>query len=182
MTSKKNKFWNLCISCMPGAGQMYQGFLKRGTSLMLLFFGEILIANMLYADWLLCALPIIWCYAFFDSLNTNSLSDAEFSMLEDKYLFIEEDRNFNFNLSRIRIPAAVILIIAGSYAILENMFYIFEDIFNIHFKSHIIYWIMDYCPRFVFSVVIILTGLYLIKEKKEQIDSDGMYGNEKDRI
>ena len=43
MTHRRSKFWNFFISFMPGAGQMYQGFLKRGTSLMSMFFAEIFI-------------------------------------------------------------------------------------------------------------------------------------------
>lgn len=182
MTNKKSKFWNFFISCVPGAGQMYQGFLKRGTSLMLLFFGEICLANMLYIDWLLCALPVIWCYAFFDSININSLSDEEFGRLKDGYLFIEDVNSFNFSMSKFRVPAAVVLIITGSYILLENMLYILENVFGMPFRMGIIYRVMDYFPRFVFSVVIILIGLYLIKGKKAQLDNDDMYFKEKDEI
>lgn len=182
MKSKKNKFWNFCISCVPGAGQMYQGFLKRGTSLMLMFFGEICLANMLYIDWILYAVPVIWCYAFFDSINTNSLSDAEFNMLEDKYLFIDGGESFNFNMSKIRIPVAVILIITGSYVLLENIIYVLENVFGIYLRSYIIYRIMDYIPRFVFSIAIILAGIYLIKGKKAQIDYDDIYVKRKEEI
>lgn len=161
---------------------MYQGFLKRGTSLMLLFWGEIFLSSMLYSDWLLFALPVIWCYAFFDSINISSLSDEEFSRLQDKYLFIEDGINFKVNIDKIRVPAAVILIITGSYILLENMVYVLENIFGVPLRLHIIFRIMDYFPRFVFSVAIIFAGLYLIKGKKAQIDNDDIYGTGKDEI
>ena len=41
--ARKNGFWNLCFSLIPGAGQMYQGFLKRGVSIMALFFGWLML-------------------------------------------------------------------------------------------------------------------------------------------
>ncbi len=182
MINRKSKFWTFCISFMPGAGQMYQGFLKRGASFMLLFFGEIFLSNMLYSNWLLFAMPVIWCYAFFDSLNISTLSNEEFSMLQDKYLFIEDGINFNINIDKIRIPAAVILIITGSYILLENMVYILENIFGVPLRLHIIFRIMDYFPRFVFSVAIIFAGLYLIKGKKAQMDNDNIYDTRKDEI
>lgn len=179
--SKKNKFWNVCISCVPGAGQMYQGFLKRGVSLMLIFCGLLCLMDILYINWFVYAVPVVWCYSFFDSINTNSLPDEEFNMLKDEYLFIQGNENFNFNMGKIRIPAAVLLIITGSYILFENMLYILDSIFRIRF-SNIIYRLMDYFPRFVFSILIILIGLYLIKGKKTQMDNSDIYGKEKEEI
>ena len=37
MTHKKSSFWRFLFSLIPGAGEMYMGFLKMGTSLMALF-------------------------------------------------------------------------------------------------------------------------------------------------
>ena len=36
-TKKKGKFLTFCFSMMPGAAQMYMGFMKMGVSQMLLF-------------------------------------------------------------------------------------------------------------------------------------------------
>ncbi|MDE6615889.1 MAG: hypothetical protein K2K35_04930, partial [Lachnospiraceae bacterium] len=115
MQHKRNQFFNFFISCVPGAGQMYQGFLKRGTSLMTIFFIEIFLAGIVNIDWLLLGLPVIWSYSFFDSMNTNSLSDEEFSKIEDRYLFTSGNPAFKIPQSKIRIPAAILLIFIGSY-------------------------------------------------------------------
>lgn len=37
MTRKKRGFWTFCFSLIPGAGEMYLGFMKRGLSMMCLF-------------------------------------------------------------------------------------------------------------------------------------------------
>ena len=37
-TKKKSNFLTFCFSMMPGAAQMYMGFMKMGTSLMFLIF------------------------------------------------------------------------------------------------------------------------------------------------
>ncbi|MDE7051315.1 MAG: hypothetical protein K2O92_00170, partial [Lachnospiraceae bacterium] len=115
MQHKRNQFFNFFISCVPGAGQMYQGFLKRGTSLMTIFFVEIFLAGIVNIDWILLGLPVIWSYSFFDSMNTNSLSDEEFSKIEDRYLFTNENTTFKIPQSKIRIPAAILLIFMGGY-------------------------------------------------------------------
>ena len=38
MIRKKGSFLTFCFSMLPGAGEMYLGFMKRGASLMTLFF------------------------------------------------------------------------------------------------------------------------------------------------
>ena len=44
MTKKKSSFLTFCFSFLPGAGQMYMGFMKRGISLMSSFFFLIFLA------------------------------------------------------------------------------------------------------------------------------------------
>ena len=39
MTRKKRGFWTFIFSLIPGAGEMYLGFMKRGVSTMLVFLG-----------------------------------------------------------------------------------------------------------------------------------------------
>ncbi|MCI8355555.1 MAG: hypothetical protein HFI47_10905, partial [Lachnospiraceae bacterium] len=42
-TKKKSRFLTFCFSMLPGAGEMYMGFMRTGVSLMLLFFLSIYI-------------------------------------------------------------------------------------------------------------------------------------------
>ena len=44
-TKKKNRFLTFCFSCLPGAAEMYMGFMKMGLSLMLVFFAIIIIGK-----------------------------------------------------------------------------------------------------------------------------------------
>lgn len=64
---KKNGILTLLFACIPGAGQMYQGYMKRGLSLTTLFFLCIM-AGMLLEPLVLTAL-IVWIYSFFDTFN-----------------------------------------------------------------------------------------------------------------
>ncbi len=180
MPHKRNQFWNFLISCMPGAGQMYQGFLKRGTSLMSLFFAEILLACMVNIDWLLLGLPVIWAYAFFDSINTNSLPDEDFNKLKDGYLFTEYSGNFKIQSSKLRVPAAVVLILMGGYILLENIVYMLRSLFGYSYHWWLMDLVFDYFPRLAFAAAVIIAGLYLIKGKKIQMDNDDTYTQDKD--
>ena len=87
MTRKKNKFLTFCFSLLPGAGEMYLGFMKQGISLMGIFFLVWALSGMLNLPALLFVQPVIWFYSFFHVHNLNSLPEEEFYSLEDDYLF-----------------------------------------------------------------------------------------------
>ena len=119
MTHRKNGFWNLCFSVIPGAGQMYQGFIKRGVSIMTLFFGWIMVCAFFGIDEALLLAIVIWFFGFFDSLHRNSLTDAERELLKDGFIFIQGNEMEHFSLRGFRIPAAILLIFFGSYSLLQ---------------------------------------------------------------
>lgn len=83
----KNKFWTVVWSLIPGAGQMYQGQMKKGISLMLLFAGIIAVAAFTYLAILTFLLPVIWFYSFFDALNRINMSVEELQTLPDEWMF-----------------------------------------------------------------------------------------------
>lgn len=94
MIRKRSKFWTFLFSCLPGAGQMLNGFMKAGLSLMGLFFGVAALSAILNIGSLLYILPVIWFYAFFDSINRRFVPDEEFYTQQDEWLF-SIDRIFN---------------------------------------------------------------------------------------
>ena len=68
----KNGFLLFLTSCLSGCGQMYQGYMKRGLSLLLAFFLVIFVSTYFYLGTLALFLPVIWLYAFFDSYSLRS--------------------------------------------------------------------------------------------------------------
>lgn len=64
------------FSLIPGAGQMYMGFMKQGLSLMTIFATLCAVGIWLDIKPLLFFAPIILLYSFFDATNKNSM-DAE---------------------------------------------------------------------------------------------------------
>ena len=80
---KKNGILPLLFAFIPGAGQMYQGYMKRGLSLVLMA-AAISMAAMLIPP-IAFALLVVFMYSFFDTFNLR----AQISMgtaPEDDYL------------------------------------------------------------------------------------------------
>ena len=63
----KNGLLTLLFAFIPGAGQMYQGYMKRGLSLMLMCC-VIGVLAMLFAP-IALFLMLVFMYSFFDTLN-----------------------------------------------------------------------------------------------------------------
>ena len=83
---KKNLLLTFACAMVPGCGQMYQGFMKRGLSLLFWFFAVIGISSMLHIGVLILLLPIIWLYSFFDTFNLRNLSDDQKMALGDFFI------------------------------------------------------------------------------------------------
>ena len=90
MIRKKNSFFTLIFSLVPGAGQMYMGFMKRGLSLMSCFFLILFTSVWLNVGPLMLLAMIVWFYSFFDTHNLRSTPDDEFYELEDGYIIVPE--------------------------------------------------------------------------------------------
>ena len=169
-THKKNRFLTFCFSCIPGAGQMYLGFLKRGTTLLMLFSGIIALAGSLNLEFLLFLIPVIWFYSFFDALNINGMPDEQYNKLSDELLFsgytgIQE----KFRLGSFSVPVAVTLIVIGASWLLRNMGDLFSSL-QIRWIGYYVTRIANVFPQFALSVLLIWFGLHLIIHKKQELD------------
>lgn len=64
---KKNALLTFIFACIPGAGQMYYGYMQRGLSLITLFCGCFILGAL--ASPLLVTTFIVWMYSFFDTYD-----------------------------------------------------------------------------------------------------------------
>lgn len=81
---KRNKLWTLFFSLIPGAGQMYQGYMKRGLSLAMLFIAPIMVGAA-FMPALTALAAVVYMYSFFDSLNLRGMI-LDGTEPEDDYL------------------------------------------------------------------------------------------------
>ena len=82
---KKNGILTFLFAFVPGAGQMYQGYMKRGLSLITMLCLFIMAGAMTGLDPLIVGCLIVYMYSFFDTFNLRAQIMAD-NAPEDDYL------------------------------------------------------------------------------------------------
>ena len=167
---KKNGFLTLLFAFIPGAGQMYQGYMKRGLSLILMACA-ICVAAMLFSP-LAFLLLVVFMYSFFDTFNLRaqiSLGTAP----EDDYLvhFDPQDKRLARMLLDSHKLVGWVLIAVGVLIAYENI--IMSTLGDILWRWgqkapawRAVYLVMDELPEVVFCVALILCGIWLVRGPK----------------
>lgn len=173
---RKNGFLTFCFSFIPGAGQMYQGYMKRGVSVMLIFISSIVIAVMTRVPIFGMLAPIVYAYAFFDTFNLrSSIIDNQINqsnLKEDGYIwkdFIEEnikEKNNNITNSKNKYIGALLLII-GTYILLINIMNLISRTTELEWLYRSIKRIIEYLPSVIISLISIGIGIRLILGKRK---------------
>lgn len=173
MTRKKHGLWTFLFSLIPGAGEMYLGFMKRGVSLM-----SICLLWIMFCAWTnfevgLFVVPVIWFYSFFDVHNLNSLPDEEFYQQEDYYMLLHLDEIVGIDKwerGKVKFIASVLIVIGG-YTIISSVWqtfwrlmpgWIYDELYIVRYNV----------PRIVISLILIAFGIYLIRGKKVKLDEE----------
>jgi len=168
-TKKKNKFWTFCFSLIPGAAEMYMGFMKTGISLMLLFFLILLIGSWIGQGVFAFLGIAVWFYGFFHANHLASLSDEDFAQVEDRYLYeIESLPGAEKLAKKYHKLLAAILIFLGICLLWSNAADMLYQLLPKEYEiiPRIMWEIGNYLPSFVFGVLIIGAGIKLLAGKK----------------
>ena len=169
MLRKQNKTLTVFFSLLPGAGHMFMGFMKRGVSLMSLFFLIIFLSSWLGIGPLLYVLPVLWFYAFFDSINMAWADDQEFSRLEDYYLFNPDSfAPLKFS-GRGSLYFGILLVFFGAYLILSKLVSRFYSLMRPEIAD-LFHGIVSVFPQMFLGVIIIWIGIRLIAGKKKELE------------
>ena len=178
MRKKKNRFLLFWVSMIPGAGELYLGFMNMGLSLMMMFALAVVFVGFSNIG-ILSFIPfVIWIYSFFHANNLGSMSDEEFYKVEDVSLFgldnKEADSIKEFISGRYRKAAAVVLILLGISmlwdVITDYIYWIVGRDFYETYIGRMIDAIGNETPQLVFSIAIIWFGVTLIRGKKVELD------------
>lgn len=176
MIRKKSGFMTFLCSLIPGAGEMYLGFMKEGLSIMCLAYGIFLFSVWSNMGWLISAEVILWFYSLFNTHNKASLPDEEFYTLEDDYLFHMDQLlpkgNLRLDGGKQTKIFGWVLLLAGVSIIwkpsIRNLLaalrvYISDDF------SRIVGNYLYSLPQFVVAGVLIVCGVRLILRKKTEL-------------
>ena len=163
----KNGFLLFITSCLSGCGQMYQGYMKRGLSLLLAFFLVIFVSTYFYLGTLVLFLPVIWAYAFFDSYSLRSQISAG-TAPEDAFLFGLSDMDSKRLGELLRKRHSLIgwvLVLLGAYMLYDM---VLDQLANFLmgwtvFGSRLVGLLRYGLPRVVITVLVILLGLWFIR-------------------
>lgn len=172
---KKNGFFTFIFSFMPGAAEMYMGFLKQGASIMILFLLSFTLPSYLgIYDFNALGIVFMWFLGFFHARNLATLQDEVFYELKDCFIWEEFFINRNVNVSNPTLKkwAAISLIVVGVIVLWNNISkiiynFIPENIWNYVYPS------MEKIPQVVIAILIIAIGFKLIRGKKEELKEDG---------
>lgn len=178
---KKNKIFTFLCSLIPGAAEMYMGFMKMGLSLMAVFALSIVIPAIFYAnDVLLFLMAVIWFFGFFHARNVAASDEEEFAVLEDKFIWEEftEGKPIKIPGTTARKWIAVILIVIGCCTLWGNLSDMVLGLGLIpEYAWDEVYMLFHNTPQLVIAVLIILLGIRMIKGKKQAIEEEEEHGN-----
>lgn len=181
MITKRGKFWTIVFAFLPGAGHMYNGFMKLGVSFMGLFFIVWALASFINIGAIAFLAPVIWFYAFFDCINRVFQDDAEFYNQEDHYLFtLEQLEKLDLSiLKKQNLLIGAILIIIGIYALWNNVILHTLSTYDILPSEayRLVVSVGNIIPQLVVGVLIIWVGIALIAGKKRDIEKKDNQGD-----
>ena len=164
----KNGFLLFITSCLSGCGQMYQGYMKRGVSLLLAFALVFFISSNFFLGALVLFLPVIWLYAFFDSYSLRAQLAAG-TAPEDGFLFGLSDmdsQRLNALLKKRHSLIGWVLVAVGAYMLYDMLMGQLSGLFFGWFGEWL-YSLLRYgVPRLVITVLVILLGAWFIRGPK----------------
>ncbi len=172
MTRQKNKILTFFFSLIPGAGQMYLGFMKRGLSLIMYIVAIGCAVAILTMEELLILIPPVWMYAFFDAVNLNSADKEYFETVKDDYITFDLLPGFrtpSFSYESKKLWGKGLIIVGFTFLGYNALNILGEFAYNLGFSAvgFFINDILRYAPRFIISVILIISGKYLISGNRK---------------
>ena len=164
----KNGFLLFIASCLSGCGQMYQGYMKRGVSLLLAFCLVLFASTYFFLGTLALFLPVIWLYAFFDSYALRSQLSAG-TAPEDAFLFGLSDmdsKRLGALLHKLHSLIGWVLVAVGVYMLYDMLMGQLSGLFFGWFGEWLYSFLRYGLPRVVITVLVILLGLWFIRGPK----------------
>lgn len=168
---KKNGILTFLFAFVPGAGQMYQGYMKRGLSLITLFFLCIM-AGMLLLEQLVLTALIVWMYSFFDTFNLRAQFIAGTAPADDYLVhFNTKDARLTLFFRDSHKLVGWALIALGAMVAYQNIIMrVLGDVMwrwgqnNPFFRA--VYLMLDELPEVVVCVALIVCGVWLVRGPK----------------
>lgn len=158
---KKNGFLVFCFAFVPGAGQMYQGYMKRGLSMAMLLAGSVVLT------WLFSPLgmlvPVVWMYSFFDTFNIHYNCLEGHPPVDDYMMHLGEDQNLLRLVKGRSTLVGWILVALGVYMLYIN--FVREPLLDLAIQLGL-EWMMRILynvPQLLAAVALLAVGVWLVR-------------------
>lgn len=168
----KNGFLTFCCAFIPGAGQMYQGYMKRGLSLILTACLIGMVSSLLNPVLLLVV--VVWMYSFFDTFNLRAQIGAGTAPQDDYLVHINwhDQRMEQFMLDSHKLLGWGLIALGALVAYQNILMNTLGDIVwrwgqsSPFFRA--LYLMMDQLPEVVVCVALIICGAWLVRGPKDR--------------
>lgn len=163
----KNGLLTLLFAFIPGAGQMYQGYMKRGLSLMLMCC-VIGVLAMLFAP-IALFLMLVFMYSFFDTLNLRAQIALGNAPADDYLVHLDpkDKRLARLLLDSHKLVGWALIAFGALIAYQSLIMNILGDlVYRWGHSSPVfraLYLVMASLPDVVVCVVLIVCGVWLVK-------------------
>ena len=160
----KNRFWTLIFAFVPGAGQMYQGYMKRGLVHITLFCVSLGL-GILTGGILAILMPIIWMYSFFDTFTLRSQLMEGCAPADDYPIRLEDTLHLERFVQSSHKLLGWALVFAGLY----SLYFVAIRPLGWYFNDMGLYWLSDLIwdvPSLVMAFILIVVGVRLVRGKK----------------
>ena len=168
---RKSGFLTLCLSFVPGAGHMYQGYMKRGLSMGLLVALAFGLAMFLQLDLLVFPGLIIYMYTFFDSLNLRSQLLAGTAPQDEFLIKLGNGKELVVLVEKRHKLFGWGLVAVGVYALYQNFVrpWIWSILSVFGYDSAIYRIFSDFLsgiPNLLVGIALIWAGFWLVRRGK----------------
>lgn len=158
-------------ACIPGCGEMYQGYMKRGISILTAFCAVFALAVFLEIGALSVLMIPLWLFSFFDSYNLRGQTDTQAEANPDAYLFglsdMDSQRMSNLLQKRHSLVGWV-LVVLGVYILFDTFV---GRLMQLLCEWMGQWWLYDVVmrdvPRMVVTIFIIALGVWFIRGPKK---------------
>ena len=169
---KKNGILTLLFACIPGAGQMYQGYMKRGLSLITMFCLFIIVGSATGLDALVVGCIVVYMYSFFDTFNLRAQIIAENAPADDYLVHInwKDKRMQDFMMDSHKLLGWGLIALGAMVAYQNIIMRVLGDVMwrwgqnNPFFRA--VYLMLEQLPQIVTCVALIVCGLWLVRGPK----------------
>ena len=160
----KSSFLTFVCSLIPGAGQMYLGYLQRGVWHMSLFCLMIALTSIIGLFGL--ALPVLWAYAFFDTFSLRSQLKQGIIPDDCNPFGLDETGSVGSFLAKRHALLGWLFILAGGYTLLDRL--VLRSLRELLETLHLygILNLLSSLPTLIIAALLVLLGFWLIRGRR----------------